>query len=207
MGREPESAGVAHGPADACGVEPPVVDLLLDAERQVVVAPGGETSSPTSTSTFVPALLAAAARLERVVVGEQHHVGTRPAGGAARSRGPCQCRPSGASGGGRRRRGRHRRHAPGGAGEAALPGNVGRVSHSDSFGARSTLEAGGESYEIFRLDALRRSTTSLACPYSLKVLLENLLRHGQDGGAKEAVAQWSAKDEPCTEIAYTPARC
>ena len=42
-------------------------------------------------------------------------------------------------------------------------------------------------------------------PYSLKVLLENLLRHGEDEGA-EAVARWVAGDEPSTEIAYTPAR-
>ena len=79
------------------------------------------------------------------------------------------------------------------------------MSHSDSFGARSTLEAGGESFEIFRLDALQDEYHVARLPYCLKVLLENLLRHGQDGGAK-AVAQWSAKDEPSQEIAYTPAR-
>ena len=42
-------------------------------------------------------------------------------------------------------------------------------------------------------------------PYALKVLLENLLRNGEDEGA-EAVARWSAKDEPSQEIAYRPAR-
>jgi aconitate hydratase len=62
----------------------------------------------------------------------------------------------------------------------------------------STLEVGGESYEIFPIDAPH-------LPYSLKVLLENLLRHGEHEGAR-AVAAWSPTDEPSTEIAYTPAR-
>ena len=79
------------------------------------------------------------------------------------------------------------------------------MSGSDSFGARATLEAGGESHEIFRLDALQDEYDVARLPYCLKVLLENLLRHGQDEGAK-AVAQWSAADEPSHEIAYTPAR-
>jgi aconitate hydratase len=79
------------------------------------------------------------------------------------------------------------------------------VSHADRFGARSTLEVGGRSYEIFRLDALQSAYDVARLPYSLKVLLENLLRHGEDEGA-EAVARWVATDEPATEIAYTPAR-
>jgi aconitate hydratase len=62
----------------------------------------------------------------------------------------------------------------------------------------STLEVGGESYEIFPIDAPH-------LPYSLKVLLENLLRNGEDEGAR-AVASWVPSDEPSTEIAYTPAR-
>ncbi|MDQ3720993.1 MAG: aconitase family protein, partial [Actinomycetota bacterium] len=56
--------------------------------------------------------------------------------------------------------------------------------------------------EIFRLDSI---TGSERLPYSLKVLLENLLRHGQDEGV-EALARWDAKAEPSHEIAYTPAR-
>jgi aconitate hydratase len=44
-----------------------------------------------------------------------------------------------------------------------------------------------------------------ALQYALKVLLENLLRNGDDEGA-EAVARWSATDEPSQEIAYRPAR-
>jgi aconitate hydratase len=79
------------------------------------------------------------------------------------------------------------------------------VSHTDSFGARSTLEVGGRSYEVFRLDALQRKYDVARLPYSLKVLLENLLRHGEDEGA-EAVASWVAADEPAQEIAFTPAR-
>src|ERR671924_112262 len=62
----------------------------------------------------------------------------------------------------------------------------------------STLEVGGESYEIFRIDAPH-------LPYSLKVLLENLLRNGEEEGAR-AVASWVPSDEPSTEIAFTPAR-
>ena len=84
-------------------------------------------------------------------------------------------------------------------------GNVYAVSDSDSFGARSTLDVGGESFEIFRLDALQEKYDVARLPYALKVLLENLLRNGEDEGA-EAVAKWSAKDEPSQEIAYRPAR-
>jgi aconitate hydratase len=62
----------------------------------------------------------------------------------------------------------------------------------------STLEVGGESYEIFPIDAPH-------LPYSLKVLLENLLRNGQDESAR-ALAKWDPSDEPSIEIAYTPAR-
>jgi aconitate hydratase A / 2-methylisocitrate dehydratase len=62
----------------------------------------------------------------------------------------------------------------------------------------STLEVGGESYEIFPIGAPQ-------LPYSLKVLLENLLRHGEEEGAR-AVADWDPAAEPSTEIAFTPAR-
>ena len=79
------------------------------------------------------------------------------------------------------------------------------MTHSDSFGACTTFELGGRSYEVFRLDALQSSFDVARLPFSLKVLLENLLRNGQDDGA-EAVARWVATDEPATEIAYTPAR-
>ncbi|HET8820837.1 MAG TPA: aconitate hydratase AcnA [Thermoleophilaceae bacterium] len=79
------------------------------------------------------------------------------------------------------------------------------MSDSDSFGARDTIEVGGESHEIFRLDALQEKYDVARLPYALKVLLENLLRNGEDEGA-EAVAKWGAKDEPSQEIAYRPAR-
>ena len=50
------------------------------------------------------------------------------------------------------------------------------MSHPDSFGARSTLEVGGRSYEVFRLDALQERFDVARLPYSIKVLLENVLR-------------------------------
>ncbi|MEX1362891.1 MAG: aconitate hydratase AcnA [Nannocystaceae bacterium] len=82
----------------------------------------------------------------------------------------------------------------------------------DSFGARSTLTVGDRSYEIFRLDALAGSGVGHVdtLPFSLRVLVENLLRH-EDGKAVtrediEAAAAWDAKAEPSVEIAYHPAR-
>lgn len=77
----------------------------------------------------------------------------------------------------------------------------------NSFGAKSTLESGGERYEIFRLDAVEGSAT---LPYSLKVLLENLLR--TEDGANitaehiTALGGWEAHAEPSREIQFTPAR-
>jgi aconitate hydratase A / 2-methylisocitrate dehydratase len=80
----------------------------------------------------------------------------------------------------------------------------------DSFGAKDTLEAGGSSYEIFRLDALQQRFDVARLPFSLKVLLENLLRtegNGSvDAGDIEALASWDAKAQPSKEIAFTPAR-
>src|SRR5215210_1114386 len=80
----------------------------------------------------------------------------------------------------------------------------------DSFGARSTLTVGGERYEIVRLDALQSKYDVLRLPYTLRILLENVLRAEADGraGAEEveAVARWDAKAEPTDEISFTPAR-
>ena len=59
------------------------------------------------------------------------------------------------------------------------------MAHPDSFGARADLEVGGSSYEIFRLDALQAKYDVARLPYSLKVLLENLLRN-EDGEAVTA---------------------
>lgn len=84
------------------------------------------------------------------------------------------------------------------------------MEHPDSFSARAELESGGEKHEIFRLDALQKQYDVARLPYSLKVLLENLLRN-EDGefvtkGQIETIAKWDAKAEPEHEIAYTPAR-
>jgi len=78
---------------------------------------------------------------------------------------------------------------------------------SNSFDARSTLTVNGKDHEIYRLDAVPGSER---LPYSLKILLENLLRH-EDGRTvtKEdisAMAAWDPDAEPSKEIAYTPAR-
>jgi aconitate hydratase len=81
---------------------------------------------------------------------------------------------------------------------------------SDSFGARSTLDVGGRSYEIFRLDSLADRFDVSRLPYSIKVLLENVLRleDGTSVGAAdvEAIAGWDPAAEPSDEIPYQPAR-
>ena len=81
---------------------------------------------------------------------------------------------------------------------------------ANSFGAKSRLEVGGRSYEIFRLDALQTRYDVARLPFSLKILLENLLRteDGESVRARniEALASWSATAEPSEEIAFTPAR-
>jgi aconitate hydratase len=80
----------------------------------------------------------------------------------------------------------------------------------DSFGARSTLTVGSERYDIVRLDALQSQYDVFRLPYTLRILLENVLRAEADGRAGveevEAVARWDAKGEPTDEIAFTPAR-
>ena len=82
---------------------------------------------------------------------------------------------------------------------------------ADSFGSRATLKAAGRSYEIFRLDALERRGLPVArLPYSLKILLENLLRR-EDGRVVppadiEKLARWERLKLPDEEIAFMPAR-
>src|SRR5918997_5667443 len=81
---------------------------------------------------------------------------------------------------------------------------------ANSFDARAELEVGGRSYEIHRLDALQSKYDVARLPFSLKILLENLLRN-EDGVAVtrediEALASWDAKAQPSKEIAFTPAR-
>ncbi|MGH3686787.1 MAG: aconitate hydratase AcnA [Pseudonocardiaceae bacterium] len=86
---------------------------------------------------------------------------------------------------------------------------------ADSFGTRGTMSVGTTRYEVFRLAELDRrlGTQWRALPFSLKVLLENLLR-GESGavGAHvtaehiEALIRWDAQAQPSTEIQFTPAR-
>src|ERR687892_342487 len=79
-----------------------------------------------------------------------------------------------------------------------------------SFAPRADFEVGGRSYEIYRLDALQSKYDVARLPFSLKVLLENLLRNEDGVGVRredvEALATWDAKAEPSKEIAFTPAR-
>jgi aconitate hydratase len=80
---------------------------------------------------------------------------------------------------------------------------------TDSFGARATLDVGGNQFEIYRLDAVSEGHVG-RLPYSLKILLENLLRHedGRDVTREDilALANWDANAEPSTEISFTPSR-
>src|SRR5262245_20794346 len=81
---------------------------------------------------------------------------------------------------------------------------------ADSFGARRAFRAGDREYEIFRLDALQDTYDIPRLPYTLRVLLENVLRL-EDGAAVttddvDAVATWEPTAEPSREISFTPAR-
>jgi aconitate hydratase len=82
---------------------------------------------------------------------------------------------------------------------------------SDSFSTRSQLDVGGTTYDYFSLPKLGQQFDISRLPYSMKILLENLLRH-EDGGATvgrdhiEAVARWNPTAEPDIEIAFMPAR-
>ncbi|OAX85819.1 aconitate hydratase 1 [Xanthomonas nasturtii] len=82
---------------------------------------------------------------------------------------------------------------------------------SDSFSTRTSLEVHGKRYEYYSLPKLGERFDIGHLPYSMKILLENLLRH-EDGGVTvgkdhiEAVAKWDPKAEPDIEIAFMPAR-
>src|SRR3954467_12374013 len=85
------------------------------------------------------------------------------------------------------------------------------MASQDSFGAKGTLEVGDQSYEIYRLSAVTGDGLDVeGLPYSLKVLLECLLRteDGADITADDirALAGWDAEAEPDKEIQFTPAR-
>src|SRR5581483_7497679 len=81
----------------------------------------------------------------------------------------------------------------------------------DSFRSRSTLKVSGKDYEICRLDALDKQEISTAhLPFSLRILLENLLRteDGRNVKAEDirALASWNSKTKSEKEIAFTPSR-
>src|SRR2546421_10081158 len=85
------------------------------------------------------------------------------------------------------------------------------MTTTNSFGARAPLKAAGGTFEIFRLDALERRGLPVArLPYSLRILLENLLRR-EDGRTVtpaeiERLARWDPTKTPDDEIAFMPAR-
>jgi aconitate hydratase len=82
---------------------------------------------------------------------------------------------------------------------------------TNSFNSRSTLKAGSKEYDIFRLDALdQQGISTKHLPFSLRILLENLLRteDGRNVTATEirALAAWNKDSKPDKEIAFTPSR-
>src|SRR6266568_4440767 len=81
----------------------------------------------------------------------------------------------------------------------------------NSFNARATLKVGTKAYEIYRLDALDKAGVSTKhLPYSLRILLENLLRTEDGRNVRHedirALASWKSKSRPEKEIAFTPSR-
>jgi aconitate hydratase len=82
---------------------------------------------------------------------------------------------------------------------------------ANSFGSRSTLDVGKRKFEIHKLSALEKAGLAPArLPFSLRILLENLLRHEDGKQVKEgdirALAKWNPKADPADEIAFMPAR-
>ena len=84
------------------------------------------------------------------------------------------------------------------------------MPHPDSFQARSSLGVGETEYEMFRIAPLQERFDVYRLPYTLRTLLENVLRHedGTNVTVKdvEAVAGWAASAEPSQEISFTPGR-
>ncbi len=76
---------------------------------------------------------------------------------------------------------------------------------ADAFETRSTLTVGDRTVEIHRLDALQSRWDVARLPYTLRILLENVLRNGSQEDV-EAVAGWVAAEEPSREISFAPAR-
>ena len=80
----------------------------------------------------------------------------------------------------------------------------------DSFSVRNTLSVNDKNYTYFSLPQLSEKIEVSRLPFSLKILLENLLRH-EDGldithSDIEALAKWDSQAKPETEIAFTPSR-
>ncbi len=97
-----------------------------------------------------------------------------------------------------------------------MPDTPADEAHQDTFGARDRLSVGDATYEIHRIDALAERYDVARLPYSIKVILENLLRH-EDGLAVkpadiETTARWGERPErhgsgeDAAEIAFTPER-
>src|ERR1700727_2174278 len=81
----------------------------------------------------------------------------------------------------------------------------------NSFNARSVLKVGNKEYEIYRLDVLdQQGISTQHLPYSLRILLENLLRTEDGRNVKKedvrALAAWNKNSKPDKEIAFTPSR-
>src|ERR1700741_4403556 len=81
----------------------------------------------------------------------------------------------------------------------------------NSFNSRSSLRVGNQEYEIYRIDALdKQGISTKHLPYSLRILLENLLRteDGRNVSKEEirALAAWNKNSKPEKEIAFTPSR-
>ncbi|HXZ42421.1 MAG TPA: aconitate hydratase AcnA [Terriglobales bacterium] len=81
----------------------------------------------------------------------------------------------------------------------------------NSFNSRSMLRVGGKEYEIYRVDALdKQGISTQRLPYSLRILLENLLRtedgHNVTQDDIRALASWNSRSRPDKEIAFTPSR-
>src|SRR6266581_5769753 len=81
----------------------------------------------------------------------------------------------------------------------------------NSFNSRSSLRVGNKEYEIYRIDALdRQGILTRHLPYSLRILLENLLRTEDGRSVKaedvRALAAWSRQSSPDREISFTPSR-
>ena len=82
---------------------------------------------------------------------------------------------------------------------------------SNTFGARATLKVGNKEYELYRIDALdKQGISTKHLPFSLRILLENLLRteDGRNVTKEEirALAAWNRNSKPEKEIAFTPSR-